>query len=198
MSRRALATARWVAWTTLLGAGSVAVLALLRMAYPLAYRDVIEREAARYGFDPLFLAAVVFVESRFDPHAVSARGARGLMQLMPETAAWAAQRLGLEPVKPDDLFIPELNIRLGTWYLAQLRRQFNGDTVLMLAAYNGGAGNVRNWAAGAAVGDPAAALEQRLESIPFGETRRFVRRVLDAYRVYRLLYRPLDREGWLP
>lgn len=158
--------------------------------YPAAYRPLIEREARRHGFDPLFVAAVVYVESRFDPFAVSSRGARGLMQLMPETGLWAARRLGWGRIDPDELFLPEVNVRLGTWYLAELRRTFGGDVVLMLAAYNGGEGNVRRWAERHPVGDPGADLERRLAALPFGETREFVRRVFRTYAIYRWLYRP--------
>src|SRR5690606_25600418 len=83
----------------------------------------------------------------------------------------------------------ETNIEIGTWYLADLLRTFDGDLVLALAAYNGGRGNVSRWLedqtqAAVRVGS----LDQRLAAIPFAETRRFVRRVLDGYRVYRLLY----------
>src|SRR5690606_24350900 len=102
------------------------------------YRATVERWASEYGVDARLVAAVVRVESRYVPSARSSKGARGLMQLMPDTGAWVAERLGLGPVEPDELEDPELNLRLGTWYLAYQIRAFNGDLTLALAAYNGG------------------------------------------------------------
>jgi len=90
---------------------------------------------------------------------------------------------------PDHLHDPETNIAMGTWYLADLMRTFDGDLVLALAAYNAGRGNVSHWISerpGAAARDRS--LDSRLAEIPFPETRRFVRRVLDGQRVYDLLY----------
>ena len=159
---------------------------LLRLIYPLHYADEIRTYAHAHGMDPHLIAAVIRVESRFEPRSQSAKGARGLMQIMPETGAWVASQLGLEDFTPDDLYDPDINIRIGTWYLADLRETFAGDVVLMLAAYNGGRTNVRRWLEqhDLAAGD----LADRLERIPFTETRRFVERVLLAYRMYRLLY----------
>ncbi len=94
----------------------------------------IVREARRKGLDPLLVAAVIQVESRFDPFAVSGVGACGLMQLMPPTAEWLLSR----DVKPAHLFNPVLNIELGTLYLSQLMVQFGGDLNKALIAYNAG------------------------------------------------------------
>jgi soluble lytic murein transglycosylase len=94
----------------------------------------IVREARRNGLDPLLVAAVIQVESRFDPFAVSGVGACGLMQLMPPTAEWLLSR----DVKPAHLFNPVLNIELGTLYLSQLMEQFGGDLNKALVAYNAG------------------------------------------------------------
>lgn len=167
-----------------------------RLIYPFPYRATVERWASEYGVDARLVAAVVRVESRYVPSARSSKGARGLMQLMPDTGAWVAERLGLGPVEPDELEDPELNLRLGTWYLAYQIRAFNGDLTLALAAYNGGGANVRRW------------LEEErwtgsvddLHQIPFPETRAYVQRVLAAYDRYCLLYPELgaskDGGGW--
>lgn len=165
----------------------------LRLAFPLRYRALIEAEAARHGFDPLLVAALVYVESRYDPYAVSAQGARGLMQVMPDTGSWVAQRMGMGPLDPDDLFIPEVNVRIGVWYLAELRRTFNGDQVLMLSAYNAGAGNVQEWVRRHPDVAYGRSLDERLSAIPFPETRAFVRRVMLTHAVYRWLYDPFAR-----
>ncbi|MBC7104775.1 MAG: lytic transglycosylase domain-containing protein, partial [Firmicutes bacterium] len=138
----------------------------------------------RNGLDPYLVAAVVKVESNFEPQARSPRGAAGLMQLMPETGAWAARQLGETEFDPSALFDPELNVRLGTRYLAALWREFGGDTVLVLAAYNAGSGRVKEWLARAEWTGEGRTVDQ----IPFPETRHFVRKVLWYHEVYRYLY----------
>ena len=97
------------------------------------------RESRRNGLDPALVAAVIQVESHFDPFAVSAVGARGLMQLMPPTAQWLLQRDPSPPkIRPTYLFNPVLNIELGTAYLAHLMGRFDGDLTRALIAYNAG------------------------------------------------------------
>ncbi|MEW6661491.1 MAG: lytic transglycosylase domain-containing protein [Bacillota bacterium] len=159
------------------------VLGVLRWAYPLEYVDIIRLEAWEKGLDPYLVAAVLRVESRFDPEAVSPKGARGLMQLMPETAQWVAKQAGVK-YHPDKLFDPGYNIKLGTWYLSDLLHEFNGNIWLALAAYNGGRGNVRQWLASRRwLGDV-----ETLHKIPFAETRRFVQKVRITWIVYNNLY----------
>lgn len=153
-----------------------------RLLYPLPYQDIIVTWARREGLDPLLVAAVTRVESKFYPRARSEQGARGLMQLMPDTARLAAGHLGL-PYDDDRLFIPEYNLRLGTWYLARLVQEF-GDLTPALAAYNGGRGNVHNWLE-RGLWDGSS---RSLSRVPYPETREFVHQVLQDYRVYRILY----------
>jgi soluble lytic murein transglycosylase len=149
------------------------------LAYPRAHWEMVAREASRAGVDPLLVLAVMREESRFDPRVVSVAGAVGLMQLMPSTAR------GMDPtVTPDRLTDPETNIRLGTTYLARRLRDFDGDVVLALAAYNAGAGAARRFAQFR--GDD---LDVFIERIPFSETRAYVKRVLESYGIYRWLYR---------
>lgn len=158
--------------------------ALLRWLYPLDHAAAIAGAAERHGLDPLLVAAVIRVESRFRPDATSSVGARGLMQILPETGRWIAARMGLKPFHPDDLFRPEVNIEVGTWYLAHLRAEFGGNLVAALAAYNGGRNNVRAWLdAGRWDGTVS-----RAASIPFPETRHFVRAVMRDWRIYRWIY----------
>lgn len=99
---------------------------VLRWWYPVYYRESIVRWSAAHGLDPWLVAAVVRVESNFRPLATSPRGARGLMQLLPETARWVSGRMGEERFFEDLLYDPETNVRLGTWYLADLLREFDG------------------------------------------------------------------------
>ena len=151
--------------------------------YPYDYRSYIETSAERQRIDPYLVAAVIKHESKFQPDAQSDGGALGLMQLMPATAAWIAGRLG-EPFTEDYLYDPALNIRYGVWYLAELEREFRGNDILALAAYNAGRGNVREWMER---WQWTEAFDE-IEAIPYPETRLYVRRVLDDREYYKRLY----------
>lgn len=183
-SKRSRARPRWgrliVLLVAILGAALARPLAItgLKLFYPYPYQEMIEREAARYGLDPLLVVSVIRVESGFAPDARSTVGARGLMQLMPDTAAWVARKVKLTGFSTEQLEDPETNIHLGCYYLGYLRRQFPGELSLMLAAYNGGEGNVAKWRR-----TPDAI------KAAFPETRTYVRRGLRTYRMYQLLYR---------
>jgi soluble lytic murein transglycosylase len=157
---------------------------LSRLFYPFHYREQIIASADMYRVDPLLVAAVIHTESGFRQNAVSARGARGLMQVMPSTAEWVAERIGFPSFSEEMLFEPHYNIQIGTWYLADLIKQFDGSTVIALAAYNGGRGEVDRWLH-QGIWDGG---EANLGQIPFTETRGFVMRVLKTYRRYNQLY----------
>ena len=159
---------------------------LKRQAYPLPYYEYIAESAARYQVDPFLVAAVIKVESKFNPQATSHRGARGLMQIMPSTGSWAARQMGLTDFEEDMLYDPGLNIQIGTWYLANLKKEFGGQLPLVVAAYNGGRGTVNTWL-GAGIWDGSYETRQ---NIPYTETRAFVQKVLDNYQEYRSLYLP--------
>jgi soluble lytic murein transglycosylase len=155
-----------------------------RLFYPFPYQKNISYYAQKNDLNPYLLAAVIKTESNFNPRAISAKGARGLMQIMPKTGRWVALQTGQIEFKVEQLDEPEINICLGSWYLAELKREFYGNTILALAAYNGGRENVSRW------------LQQKqwvgeltkLDSLPFPETRQFIRKVLWNYKVYRYLY----------
>ena len=161
-----------------------------RLVYPFPYRDFVEQYAERHELDPLLVAAVIREESGFDPRARSGVGARGLMQLMPRTAKWAAPKAGVRGFGVEDLEDPETNIRLGCWYLAYLSRQYEGELRLMLAAYNGGEGNVARWRR-----ERGYEPEEFLTAA-YPETRRYVKRGLTTYRNYQFLYRDWTRGFW--
>lgn len=152
-----------------------------RLFYPFHYREQIEAAGEKYRVDPLLIAALIKVESGFRREAVSSQGARGLMQIMPETAEWVAGKIGYRDFSPELLFQPEINIELGTYYLADLLQLFQGNRVVALAAYNGGRGKVGRWLE-EGVWDGRL---ENLEQIPYRETRDFVYRVLQAYARYR-------------
>ncbi|MEC9488165.1 MAG: lytic transglycosylase domain-containing protein [Halanaerobium sp.] len=154
-----------------------------RLVYPFHYRKLINLYADEYNLDPYLVAAIIFVESHFDSRAVSVKGAIGLMQIMPATGSWAARQMGLD-LQEGDLFEPEINIQVGCWYLGDLFQEFDNNPYLVLAAYNGGKGNVRRWLEeGIWEGD-----KKGLENIPFLETRRYVSDVAAVSRKYRELY----------
>lgn len=176
---------------TLLAVGALLALAgwlgfrwgLTRL-YPLEYREVVFRYSREQGLDPWLVAAVINVESRWRPLAVSKKGARGLMQVMPATGEWAAARMRLDGFHPDRLFEPETNVRIGTWYLAWLYRQFDGNLAVAVAAYNSGDVQVRRWLQEKRWTGEAHTLQQ----IPFPETRHYVARVLAQQARYARIY----------
>lgn len=154
-----------------------------RTRYPIPYKAIVQKHANQYGVDPLLVTAVMREESRFLPKSQSNAGAVGLMQLMPDTAQWAAEKIGLQKIQPDYLFQPDLNIMLGSWYLSNLSKQFNNNTVLVLAAYNGGRGRVNEW-----MENGNLSPQGRIDQIPIPETREYVRKVLASYAKYKQLY----------
>ena len=140
-------------------------------------RELASRYGQASGLDPALVLAVIQAESKGQPRAVSRAGARGLMQLMPATAKALAEEEGIDYPGPDALFDPELNVRLGTLYLARLRRQFRDDPYLYVAAYNAGPGNVDKWQ----LRNPGLSSAELIEQVAFGETRAYVRRVMAAW-----------------
>lgn len=178
---------RFYGWVLFLAA-VIVIFAGVRFAYPLKYRDMVELRARSTGLDPALVAAVIKAESGYDPDAVSPRGAMGLMQIMPDTAQWIAGQVPVENYELSRLTDPDFNVAMGTWYLADLMAEFDGDLVLSLAAYNGGRGNVGRWVGEGRLA-PDESLSRRLESIPFPETRAYVAKVLRYRSIYKLLYR---------
>lgn len=155
-----------------------------RFFYPWPFKDEIINVAVDSEVDPCLLVAMVNVESGFDPQARSEAGALGLMQLMPSTAKWVAQQTGFIDFHPDLLYQPEINLMIGGWYLKHLLQDFDGNLAAGLAAYNAGRGNVESWLeTGLWQGTTSD-----LKSIPYPETRAYIRAVLRNYEVYKYLY----------
>jgi soluble lytic murein transglycosylase-like protein len=144
----------------------------LRMYYPLKYGDEINEYAKERGLDPNLVRALILQESYYNPKAKSGVGATGLMQLMPPTAKEHAGRLRI-PFAVSRLENPEVNVRLGTYHLRMLLNMFSGNVYLAVASYNAGQGNVLKWRRAA----PRKPVDEFLESIPFQETRNYVKRV---------------------
>lgn len=151
-------------------------------AYALPYETSIFHWSARKRLDPMLVAGLIHQESAFDPQAVSNANAFGLMQLIPPTAHHLARQQGLR-FSQTRLSEPDYNVRLGTAYLANLRKQF-GTVEQVLAAYNAGEDRVAQWTAGQTYREPA----EFVDSIPFTETRDYVEIVERNAAIYRRLY----------
>ena len=144
----------------------------LKMYYPLHYQEAIKKNAARNSIDPYLVMALILQESYFNPRAKSPAGAIGLMQLMPATGQELGRELhGIFSVTR--LTEPVTNIELGTVHLKRLIGMFGGETRLAIASYNAGQGNVLKWRRAA----PRKPIDEFLESMPFAETRNYVKRV---------------------
>ncbi len=152
--------------------------------YPFHHQEAIDRFCGEYHVDRYLTAAVIKGESGFRTDAESHRGAVGLMQLMPGTARWISRQLEDEDFSLEHLQDPDTNIQYGTWYLSSLEEEFGDNDILILAAYNAGRGNVRDW-----MEKYHWDTEFRdIDAIPFDETREYVRRVLRYEQKYRSLY----------
>jgi soluble lytic murein transglycosylase len=151
---------------------------------PLRHEDIIRQQAADKHLDPALIAAVIYTESRFRDQTSKA-GAKGLMQLLPQTADYIAHLSGGTRFEHGDLATPQINIAYGSYYLHYLLRKYRGSEVLALAAYNAGEGKVDEWLAGAAARGETFEVARH---IPFPETRHYVQQVLDAREQYRKQY----------
>ncbi len=140
--------------------------------FPLPYRSMVMAKARDTGLDPALLYGLIRQESRFITDARSGVGASGLMQLMPATASWTARKVGLA-WRREMITDPDINLLLGASYLKRLVDDFDGSLAMATAAYNAGPGRPRRWREGATVESAAWA-----ESIPFNETRDYVKKVL--------------------
>jgi soluble lytic murein transglycosylase len=150
------------------------------LTLPLKHDDIIRQQAADKDLDPALIAAVIYEESRFRDQTSHA-GARGLMQITPETADAIAKHSGGVRFKQSDLATPQINISYGAYYLRLLIDHYGGNETLAIAAYNAGMGNVDRWVADAGGADEF----QSAEHIPFPETRAYVENVMDRREDYR-------------
>lgn len=152
--------------------------------YPLEYGDAIRAQARANGLSPALIAGIIRQESAFDPRATSPVGARGLMQIMPATAQEMSQRLD-RPFPAKGLYDPEYSIELGSAYVRQLLKMFDGNVELALAGYNGGPNRIRRMWEEAG---PGAQLDDFVENMDLDESRDYVKRILVLADSYRQLY----------
>lgn len=158
-------------------------------ALRVTWQDLIEHYAALYNLDPAFVTAIIRNESSFRTDAVSSVGARGLMQMMPDTAEWISGKLDV-PYDFDRLFEAETAIRYGCWYLGYLADLFGGDTVLVCAAYHAGQGEVLGWLGDSGISPDGVSVP--IQNIPITNTRTYAERVTKAYGVYDALLYPAE------
>lgn len=156
-----------------------------QIAYPRPYRDRVKKHGSEYGVPTELIYAIMREESAFKVNVRSWANARGLLQLMKSTAAGVANREGIQYGGPRDLFEIDTNIELGTAYLGQLDEKLGGQVPLMIPGYNAGSSNARAWLEDQS---KPKVLDRWIEAIPFGQTRRYAKRVLRSYWVYSWLY----------
>jgi soluble lytic murein transglycosylase len=151
-------------------------------AWPTPYEAELQRATRSEQPSRGLVYSIMREESSYRPDAISVSGARGLLQLMPETATRIARSVQREPIEPNDLFRPAINIELGSAYLGQLLARFDGNAAAAIGSYNAGPDAVALWQPGGAPEDVW------IEEIPFDQTRSYVKRVLRSLHVYRVLY----------
>ncbi|MDT7850459.1 transglycosylase SLT domain-containing protein [Methylophilus sp. VKM B-3414] len=149
------------------------------LRYPTPYRDYLQKASRSREIDEAWVYGIIRQESRFMHYAKSSVGAGGLMQVMPATAKWIAKKLGLNSYHDGMLHDIETNVNLGTYYMRYTLDTFNGQEVMATAAYNAGPSRARRWAASTPLEGAIYA-----ETIPFSETRNYVKKVLANAHMY--------------
>lgn len=155
-----------------------------KIIYPKKYSVYVEKYSEEFEINENLVYSVMKAESKFDKDAISRKGAKGLMQISDITKDWAIEELGLGDI---DIYDPENNIKIGCWYLKKLYKEF-GDLDLVIAAYNGGSGNVTRWLKN----NEYSSDGKHLDSIPFQETSTYVKKVRKNYDMYNDIY---SKEG---
>ncbi|MCL4301104.1 MAG: transglycosylase SLT domain-containing protein [Anaerolineae bacterium] len=156
-----------------------------RLFYPILFDDLIFIEAEQHEVDPALLLAIMRQESLFEASAESIAGARGLMQVMPATGDYVAERSDFErEYHPDQLWLPYISVKFGAWYISQQLGMFDGNQFAALAAYNAGPGNVLEWI------KTSNDLDIFVERIPYRESRVYIRNIYVNLAAYRRLYGP--------
>lgn len=157
----------------------------LKILYPTEYSEYVEKYSEENNVDKYLVYAIIKAESNFDPNVTSGVDARGLMQLMEETAIDMSNSIENKSVSSYDLYDPETNIKLGVSYLAYLLNLYEGNTILALTAYNAGLGNVNEWISSGIIKSDGS----DIENIPYKETSNYVRKILRDYQIYLDLYK---------
>ena len=145
------------------------------------YRALIEQYAAQYGVDPAFVSAIIMEESNYDPRAVSSKGARGLMQFMPNTFDWVKKNCGYKGADFDVVYQPEAAIKMGCYLLKYIIGQLGtDDPILVTCAYHAGWGHISTWVSNYSTDGKTLTVAQ----IPAADTRTYAGRVINSYAIY--------------
>ena len=157
---------------------------LLKHIYPVKYENTILKYSEEYGLNPYLVIAIIKVESNFNQKALSKKNAIGLMQIREPTGEWIAGKIGIHNFIDEMLYEPEINIRMGCWYINYLTKYYGNNLKLALAAYNGGQGNVDKWLKDKDLSDDGHSLKY----IPFDETRHYIKKIEKTYVIYKNIY----------
>ncbi|MGH7884216.1 MAG: transglycosylase SLT domain-containing protein, partial [Thermodesulfobacteriota bacterium] len=159
------------------------------LSYPRGYEGQVKNYSRKYNLNELLVYSLIREESRFDKGAVSSSNARGLMQLIPFTATETAGKVGILNFNLDKLFIPEINVELGCFYLRYVLDRFGENIPLALAGYNAGPTRAAEWYESMG----SLPLDEFIEEIPFSETRAYVKRILRSYGAYQAIYGSVNK-----
>ncbi len=150
-------------------------------SHQVRYRELIEKYAEEYNLNPAYVSAIIKQESSFDPRAVSSKGARGLMQFMPDTFDWVKKNCGYKSATFDDIYQPEISIKMGCYLLNYITQKIGtDDPVLVACAYHAGWGTIPTWLQNYSTDGQKLTIAQ----IPKSDTRTYAGRVLNSYAIY--------------
>ena len=159
---------------------------IMKILYPIEYENLVTLYSQEYQVDEYLVYAIIKAESNFDINAVSNKGAKGLMQLMENTAKDVIKKVNIDISSEDlseKLLEPDININLGTKYISILLQKY-GNIPVALTAYNAGIGTVDNWIEKGIIKENG----EDIENVPYKETNQYVRKILGSYKIYRELY----------
>ena len=155
-----------------------------KLAFPTGFSSIVSKISEHITFSPFLIFSLIRAESNFKPDVVSPANAKGLMQIIPYTGKQIAKKINDKEFNINDLFDPKTNIAFGTWYLSSLIEKFNGNTILAIPSYNAGPHTVKKWLRQFG----ALKIDEFIETIPYIETRDYVKKVVQNYGVYKTLY----------
>lgn len=156
---------------------------ILQKIYPQKYSGYVEKYAEENNLDPLLIYSIIKAESNFKEDAKSKSNAIGLMQIMETTAKEIGKELGIEQITVEKLYEPEINIKIGTTYFKILLDKYKNHN-LAIIAYNAGMGNLDQWIEQGIMDRQG----ENIENIPFPETKNYVKKILQNYKIYQEIY----------
>ena len=158
--------------------------------YPLEYKDEVLEYSKKYNLDPYLVFAVINAESGFDKHATSSKNAKGLMQITESTAKEVNEITNsVDSLNEENIYNEDINIELGCQYLASLISRYNGNYYLAICSYNAGIGNVDKWIS---QGQISQDLNTTDVELPFKETKKYIKKVIHNYKMYKVIYPKLN------